>query len=153
MYNYHKHSELPIYNLSSSYHLVLVYYFISEKETFVPVTFISYLFDSTSCPLTMLFALQYTSLPLSSSMPVYFSTEMVFMRKLDTFCIEEVMWLVISEFPLNQVIFAGGRQSFVKQVMFILLPSMTADCNGNRVTVDTGTVRREKNRYVYWSEG
>lgn len=66
---------------------------------------------------------------------------------------EEVMWLVISEFPLNQVIFAGGRQSFVKQVMFILLPSMTADCNGNRVTVDTGTVSREKNRYVYWSEG
>lgn len=42
--------------------------------------------------------------------------------------------------------FAGGRQSFVRQVMFIILPSTTADCNGDRVTVDTGTVCREMNK-------
>lgn len=60
----------------------------------------------------------------------------------------EVIWLVTSEFPSNQVIFAGGRQSFVRQVMFILLPSTTADCNGDRVTVDTGTICREKKKSI-----
>lgn len=44
--------------------------------------------------------------------------------------------------------FAGGRQSFVRQVMFILLPSTTADCNGDRITVDTGTICREKKKSI-----
>lgn len=48
--------------------------------------------------------------------------------------------------------FAGGRQSFVTQVMFFPLPSSTADCNGDRVTVDTGTVCRGKEQ-INLSEG
>lgn len=44
--------------------------------------------------------------------------------------------------------FAGGRQSFVRQVIFIISPFPTVGCGEDRVNIDTGTAMKKWNKLI-----